>query len=85
MRFADTRPPVNDGSHSEAFAYGHTPQLPRGFGKLGNRPMSNRYTAARLRVKMRPAAIDEDDWAKWSDEDKRRMRNARKRERQAAR
>lgn len=87
MKFSDTRPPVNDGSQylgrsvgeiiADAFGQ-HAPMLPRGFGKLGNRPMAHRYAAAMLRVQMRP-----DDWATWTDDEKRKHRNARKAERRA--
>jgi len=42
----------------------------------GLRPTENRWTATHLRVQMRP-----DGWATWTEDERRKWQNARKRER----
>ena len=75
MRFADTRPPVDDGSNPLQPA-APQPMPNRELERRDERLMSARYTAAKLRVQMRP-----DDWASWTADEKRKHRNARKAER----
>ena len=79
MRFADTRPPVDDGS-APLRPMQPQPTLNTTMAGKDPRKKSARYAKARLTVQMRPS-----DWATWTDDEKRRYRNALKRERKARR